>query len=45
MFNSNFADDTQFYITLGDIADTEEKLSSIMADVGGWMESKQLKLN
>ena len=40
-----YADDTQFYLSLSDIDNTEEKLSRIMIDVGKWMLSRQLKLN
>ena len=40
-----YADDTQFYLTLNDVANTEAKISMIMKDVGNWMNSKQLKLN
>ena len=40
-----FADDTQFYLSLRDIQDTEARLSSIMVDIGRWMNCKQLKLN
>ena len=40
-----FADDTQFYFTLNNVTRVEEKLSTIMEDVGNWMKSKHLKLN
>ena len=40
-----FADDTQFYLSLGDVQNTEERLSAIMVDIGRWMNYKQLKLN
>ncbi len=40
-----FADDTQFYMTVDNIDNTEGKIKLIMDDVGKWMESKQLKLN
>lgn len=40
-----FADDTQFYLTLSDVVNAEEKISGLLRDVGKWMESKQLKLN
>ncbi len=39
-----FANDTQFYMTLNNV-DNEGKLSSIMSNIGKWMDSKQLKLN
>ncbi len=40
-----FADDTQFYMAVDNIDNTEGKIKLIMDDVGKWMESKQLKLN
>ena len=40
-----FADDTQFYITLENIEDSERKINEVMTDVRRWMNSKQLKLN
>ncbi len=40
-----FADDTQFYMALDNIDNTEGKIKLIMDDIGKWMESKQLKLN
>ncbi len=40
-----FADDTQFYMALDNIDNTEGKIKLIMDDVGKWMESIQLKLN
>lgn len=40
-----FADDTQFYMSLCNVGDTEEKLDEIMRDVKTWMDGKQLKLN
>ncbi len=40
-----FADDTQFYMALDNIDNTEGKMKLIMDDVGKWMESKQLTLN
>ncbi len=39
-----FADDTQFYMAVDNIDNTEGKIKLIMDDVGKWMESKQLKL-
>lgn len=32
-----FADDTQFYLTLNYVKDTEANLSDIMTDIGLWM--------
>lgn len=40
-----FADDTQFYLSLSDIENAEEKISRLISDIGKWMTSKQLKLN
>ena len=40
-----FADDTQFYLSLGNVEDTERRINDIMVDVKRWMNSKQLKLN
>ena len=40
-----FADDTQFYMMLESVEDTERKLSEIMVDIKTWMDGKQLKLN
>ena len=40
-----FGDDTQFYLSLSDVVDVEEKIGRLMNDIGRWMESKQLKLN
>ncbi len=40
-----FADDTQIYMALDTIDNTEGKINLIMDDVGKWMQSKQLKLN
>ena len=40
-----FADDTQFYMSVCNVQDTELVLNNIMSDIGKWMESKQLKLN
>ena len=40
-----FADDTQFYMSLSNVENCEEKLTSIMVDIGKWMAGKQLKLN
>ncbi len=44
MWGLNFADDTQFYMAVDNIDNTEGKIKLIMDDVGKWMESKQLKL-
>ena len=40
-----FADDTQFYLSLGNVEDTERKINNVMIDVKRWMNSKQLKLS
>ena len=40
-----FADDTQFYLTLENVEDSERKINEVMTDVKRWMDSKQLKLN
>ncbi len=40
-----FADDTQFYMAVDNIDNTEGKIKLIMDDVEKWMESKRLKLN
>ncbi len=40
-----FADDTQFYMALDNIDNTEGKIKLIIDDIGKWMGSKQLKLN
>ena len=40
-----YADDTQFYLSVNNILDTESKLTMIMCDIKNWMDSKQLKLN
>ncbi len=45
IFLKLFADDTQFYMSLCNVGDTEDKLDEIMGDVKRWMEAKQLKLN
>lgn len=40
-----FADDTQLYMSLCNVQNSEEKLTSIMLDIIKWMVRKQLKLN
>ena len=40
-----YADDTQFYLSLENIEDSERKINDVMTDVKKWMNSKQLKLN
>ena len=40
-----YADDTQFYLTLTEVEETEAKLNCIMQEVKRWMNSKKLKLN
>lgn len=39
------ADDTQFYMSLNNIQDSETQLSAIMTDIRQWMDIRQLKLN
>ncbi len=40
-----FSDETQLYVAVDNIDNTEGKIKLLMDDVGKWMESKQLKLN
>ena len=40
-----YADDTQFYIPVKTVQETERKLESIMNDIRSWMVKKKLKLN
>ena len=40
-----YADDTQFYLSLGNVEESERKINEVMVDVKRWMNSKQLKLN
>ena len=40
-----FADDTQFYLSMRNVEDTERKINEVMNDVKIWMDSKQLKMN
>ncbi len=40
-----FADDAQFYLTVNDILDAENCLTSVMLDIKKWMDGKELKLN
>ena len=40
-----FADDTQFYLSIANVEDTEEKLDEIIGEIKKWMDAKQLKLN
>lgn len=40
-----FANDTQFYMSLNNIQDTENQLSAIMTDIRQWMNIWQLKFN
>ena len=40
-----FADDTQFYLTITNIEQVEEKITMIIADIKKWMDYKKLKLN
>ena len=37
-----FADDTQFYLSLGNVEDTERKINNVMIDVKRWMNSCNL---
>lgn len=39
-----YTDDTQFYLLLSDVENTEDNLSKVM-DNGKWMNSKELRLN
>ncbi len=36
-----YADDTQFYLSLSDVENTEDKLSGILDNVGKWMTSRE----
>ena len=40
-----FADDTQIYMSFGNVEDSERKINDVMIDIKRWMNSKQLKLN
>ena len=40
-----FADDTQFYFSVRNIADTKKIIDDIMRDIANWMLKKRLKLN
>ena len=40
-----YADDTQFYLTVNNIIDTENTLTRVMTLIKNWMLRKQLKLN
>lgn len=40
-----FADDTQFYLSVNNIQNTETEVNTIMTDIKKWMTSRQLKLN
>ena len=40
-----YADDTQFYFTIANAADTQQKVDEIMSDITNWMSKKRLKLN
>ena len=40
-----FADDTQFYLSMNNVLDTEQHLNSVMTVIKDWMDVKQLNLN
>ena len=40
-----YADDTQFYIQIEDVADAVEKVRMVLVDVKLWMSGRKLKLN
>lgn len=40
-----FADDTQFYLSVNTIQETEAYLGTIMSDIKQWMDNRVLKLN
>ena len=40
-----YADDTQFYFTVANAADTQLQIDEIMTDITNWMKKKRLKLN
>lgn len=40
-----YADDTQFYMSVTNIQETEAHLSAILEDIKHWMDSRQLRLN
>ena len=40
-----YADDTQFYIRVEDVAVAKEKVSMVIADIKKWMFERKLKLN
>ena len=40
-----YADDTQFYIPVKSIQETERKIETIMKDIKNWMVKKKLKMN
>ena len=40
-----YADDTQFYFSITNVATTSDKLTTIMSSIKQWMSRKQLKLN
>ena len=40
-----YADDTQFYIPVKSIQETERKIDAIMKDIKNWMVKKKLKMN
>ena len=40
-----YADDTQFYFSVTNVADSQALIDQIMADTANWMRKKRLKLN
>ena len=40
-----YADDTQFYFSIRNVADTQKLVNDIMSDISNWMKKKRLKLN
>ena len=40
-----YADDTQIYLTMGDITETQEKVKQVYEAVSLWMNARKLKLN
>ena len=42
---NHFADDTQFYLSMNNVVDTEHHLNSVMTVIKDWMDVKQQNLN
>ena len=40
-----YADDTQFYFSITNVANTQKLVDDIMTDISDWMKKKRLKLN